>query len=182
MAPKRHFEISWPLPTFGSFSFFQASILLRVNKVLQKLTKSYKSEIRHLIQCCILIPRKCLCKTLFKAHCPPESSDLPTTLRQQGASICDLVASWHFSCLPLANGLRTPRESFFSKISNFWAWADILGWNFWGHFGRTINTHFGTVSSLFSIFQSLFLQKIKPLYPSPKYLFGSGIWTWAQQI
>ena len=25
------------------------------------------------------------------------------------------------------HGLRTPRESFFSKISNFWAWADILG-------------------------------------------------------
>ena len=29
--------------TFNSFSFFQASIWLGVNKVLQKLTKSYKS-------------------------------------------------------------------------------------------------------------------------------------------
>ena len=27
----------------------------------------------------------------------------------------------------ITHGLRTPRESFFSKISNFWAWADILG-------------------------------------------------------
>ena len=25
------------------------------------------------------------------------------------------------------HGLRTPRESFFSKTSNLWAWADILG-------------------------------------------------------
>ena len=24
--------------------------------------------------------------------------------KEQGASICDLVASWRFSCLPLANG------------------------------------------------------------------------------
>ena len=37
-----------------------------VDKVLQKLTKSYKSELRHLFQCYILIPRKCLHKTLFQ--------------------------------------------------------------------------------------------------------------------
>ena len=71
-------------------------------------------------------------------------------------------------------------ESFFSKISNFWAWADILGWNFLRHLGyfRTISTHFGTLCSLsmFSIIQPLFLQKTKPLYPHPKYLFGIGIW------
>ena len=57
----RHF-----LPTFGSFSFFQATIWLGVDKELQKLTKSYKSGHRHLFQCCILIPRKCLCKTTFQ--------------------------------------------------------------------------------------------------------------------
>ena len=33
------------------------------------------------------------------------------------------------------HGLRTPRESFFSKIFNFWAWADIFGWNFMRHLG-----------------------------------------------
>ena len=59
-----------------------------------------------------------------------------------------------------------------------------FGWKFWGVwgiFGWTISTHFGTVSSLsmFFIIQSLFLQKSKPLYPTPKYLFGSGIWIWA---
>ena len=27
----------------------------------------------------------------------------------------------------LNHGLRTPRESFFSKIQNFWFWADKLG-------------------------------------------------------
>ena len=60
---------------------------------------------------------------------------------------------------------------FFSKISNFWAWA----------FGVLLaellfNTHFGTVSSLsmFSINQPLFLQKTKPLNPHPKQF----IWHW----
>ena len=58
------------LPTFGSFSFFQASFWLGVNKVLQKLTKSYKSELRLLFQCCILIPTKCLHKTPFQHTVP----------------------------------------------------------------------------------------------------------------
>ena len=31
--------------------------------------------------------------------------------------------------------------------------------------------------SMFSINQLLFLQKTKPLYPNPEYLFGIGIWT-----
>ena len=39
---------------------------LITDKVLQKLTKSYKSEIRHLFQCCILILRKCPRKTPFQ--------------------------------------------------------------------------------------------------------------------
>ena len=39
---------------------------LGVNKVLQKITKSYKNELRHLFQWCILIPRKCLRKTPFQ--------------------------------------------------------------------------------------------------------------------
>ena len=28
------------------------------------------------------------------------------------------------------------------------------------------------------IIQTLFLQKLKPLYPTPKYLFGTFIWEW----
>ena len=58
-------------------------------------------------------------------------------------------------------------------------WADKF-WGIWGIFGQTISTHFGTVSplSMFSIIQPLFLQKTKPLYPHPKYLFGIGIWIW----
>ena len=59
---KRH-----PLSTFGSFSFFQAALWLGVDKVLQKLTKSYRSELWHLFQFCILIPRKCPCKNQFQA-------------------------------------------------------------------------------------------------------------------
>ena len=68
---KKKLSLRHPLPTFGSFSFFQASLWLGVNKVLQKLTKSYKSELRHLFQCCILIPRKCPRKTPFQHTVPP---------------------------------------------------------------------------------------------------------------
>ena len=48
---------------------------------------------------------------------------------------------------------------------------------FGGIFSQTISTYFGTVSplSMFSIIQSLFIQKTKPLYPHPNYLFGIGI-------
>ena len=44
----------------------------------------------------------------------------------------------------LKYGLRTPNEAFFIKIPNL---------------------------SMFSNYQPLFLQKPKPLYPNPKYLF-----------
>ena len=36
------------------------------------------------------------------------------------------------------HGLRTPGESFFPKIWNFWSWADKLG--IWGIFGQAIST------------------------------------------
>jgi hypothetical protein len=80
----------------------------------------------------------------------------------------------------LIHGLRTPRESFFRKSQNFGLgqtlWAKKFG-GIWGIFGRFISTHFVTVSplSMFSIYQPLFLQKTKPLYPNPKYLFGIGV-------
>ena len=59
-----------------------------------------------------------------------------------------------------------------------------LGQTIWGNlgiFGWFISTYFGTVSplSVFSINQPVFLQKTKPLYPNPKYLFAIGIWIWA---
>ena len=53
--------------------------------------------------------------------------------------------------LGLNHGLRTPRESFFSKIWNFWAWADKLGCNFMMHFGYfwpNYKCYFATVSPL----------------------------------
>ena len=74
-----------------------------------------------------------------------------------------------------------PERAFFQNFWTFWLgqtfWAEIF-WGIWGIFGQNISTHFGTVSflSMFSITQLLFLQKTKPLYPTPKYLFGSGIW------
>ena len=71
-------------------------------------------------------------------------------------------------------------KPFFIEIPNFEIgqtnWADkFLG--ILGIFGGTIITHFVRVSplSMFSIIQPLFLQKPKPLYPHPKYLFGIEI-------
>ena len=78
--------------------------------------------------------------------------------------------------------LLTSRERFFSKILNFSAWQTFWAKIFrgiWCIFGLTIRSHFGTVSSLsmFSIIQPLFIQKIEPLYPTPKILFGpQKIW------
>ena len=81
-----------------------------------------------------------------------------------------------------------PIMPFFIKSQTFGLgqtiWADNL-WGIWGIFGQFIITHFGTVSplSMFSNNQPLFLQKTKPLYPNPKYLFGIGIriWIWTRK-
>ena len=73
-------SLKHPLPTFGNFSFFQASLWNRVDKVLQKLTKSWKSEYRQVFQCCIWIPRKCPCKTPFQHTVPP--SPPPSDLKR----------------------------------------------------------------------------------------------------
>ena len=50
------------------------------------------------------------------------------------------------------HGLRTPRENFFSKIPNFWAWADILGCNVLRHLecflAKLSTNYFDTVKPL----------------------------------
>ena len=47
---------------------------------------------------------------------------------------------------------RTPRESFFPKIPNVWAWAEKLGRKMYEHFGyfrpNYSTHHLGTVSPL----------------------------------
>ena len=79
---RKKLSLRHPSPTFGSFRFFHASLWFGVDKVLQKLTKSYKSDLRHLFQCCILIPRKCPRKIPFQHTVPPPSnfSDFPPAL------------------------------------------------------------------------------------------------------
>ena len=83
---KKKQSLRHPLSMFGSFSFFQESIWLRVDKVLRKLTKLYENELRHLFQCCILIPGKCPRKTPFQYTVPPSPhpciSDPPTALHK----------------------------------------------------------------------------------------------------
>ena len=69
-----------------------------------------------------------------------------------------------------------PKKVFIQKSQTFGFGQTNWAENFWGIWG-TISTYFGTVGSLsmFSINQPLFLQKTKPLYQYPKYLFGVGI-------
>ena len=75
------------------------------------------------------------------------------------------------------HGLRTPNEA-------FWAWTDNMGRYILGHLGYfwPIYQHpFWYCESLVHVFhfgQPLFLQKTKPLYQNPKYLFGIGILIW----
>ena len=73
---------------------------------------------------------------------------------------CEITAA---PCLCHRTRTTDTQRELFSKISNFWAWADKLGENFggiWSIFGQFISTHFGTVSplSMFSINQPLLLQ------------------------
>ena len=64
---KKKLSFRHPLPTFDSFSFFRHPFDSRLMRyILQKLTKSFEIELRHLFQCCILIPKKCLHKTPFQ--------------------------------------------------------------------------------------------------------------------
>ena len=109
----------------------------------------------------------------------------PTELRSKWTRPGKLgrLESWFQNLgLSLRHGLWTPNEAIFSLKSRTFGlgqtnWADKF-WGIWGIFGQTISTHFATVSplSMFSIIQSLFPQKTKPLYPYSKYLFGIGIW------
>ena len=92
------------------------------------------------------------------------------------------VGDYSHRSVERAHGLRAPRESFFQKSQTFGLgqtfWAEMF-WGICGIFGRTISTHFGTVSSLsmFSIIQPLFLQK-NTFISTSKYLFGIGVWIW----
>ena len=69
---------------------------------------------------------------------------------------CCIGQGYHQHYRGPKHGLRTSRENFFLKIPIFWAWADKLG------------KKFGGILGIFGL-SALFLQKIKPLYPDPKY-------------
>ena len=50
---------------------------VRVDKVFQKLTKSYESELRHLFQCCNLTLKICPRKTPFQHTVGGGGSQIP---------------------------------------------------------------------------------------------------------
>ena len=68
---KKEARFEYPLSNFGCFSYFQTFLSLGVKQGLQKLPKFDINDLWLLLHCNILIPRKCPCKTLFKAQGPP---------------------------------------------------------------------------------------------------------------
>ena len=56
------------MSNFGSFSYFQTSLSLGVEQVLQKQPKFDINDLKLLFYCYILIPRKCPRKTPFKTR------------------------------------------------------------------------------------------------------------------
>ena len=72
-------------------------------------------------------------------------------------------------------------KPFFIEIPNVWTWTDNLGRYILGHFGYFWPIYQHPFWSMFTINQSLFLQKTKPLYANPKYLFGIGIFEFGPQ-
>ena len=92
---KKKLSLRHCLPNFGSFSSFQASLSLGVDKVLQKLTKSCKSQLRYLFQCCIMIPRICPSKTQFQHTVPPILTDQLTLFQLEGTDYAQLITTLH---------------------------------------------------------------------------------------
>ena len=64
----------------------------------------------------------------------------------------------------VSHELRTPSEAFFHQNHK------LLGLG--KQFGLIIFGDLSAPLSMFSINQPLFLQRTKPIYPNPKYLFG----------
>ena len=87
MNHKKKLSLRHPLSIFGSFSIFQASLWVGVDKVPQKLIKSLKSELKHAFQCCILIPRKCLHQTPFQHTVSPPAPTALQCLANDGALV-----------------------------------------------------------------------------------------------
>ena len=85
---KKKLSLRHPLPTFGGFSFFQASIWLRVDKVRQKLTK-VSSDIYFTVTSWFL--ENVLVKPYFNTKCPPPF--LPTVSQPNPENTTKL---WNF--------------------------------------------------------------------------------------
>ena len=122
---KKKLSLRHPLPTVGSFSFFQASIWLGIDKVLQKLTKSYNSELRHLFRCWILIPMKCPHKPPFQ-HTVTQRDSLSDLLSQCTRQPCTrLVGIWCSFWWLLLSDLRDFYYSHHSKMQKE-GWAKYI--------------------------------------------------------
>ena len=92
--PKKEAKFEYPLSNFDSFSYFQTSLSLGIEQRLQKLPKCDINELRLLFPCYILIPRKCPCKTLFKAQSPVQGSPSCYSWTRYGPFLFIIICSF----------------------------------------------------------------------------------------
>jgi len=85
---KKKLSLRHLLPTFGSFSFFQASLWLGVDKVLQKLKKSYKMSSDIYFNVASWFPVKVHIKPHFNTQCP-------TGQEMVISHLCDCLKVWN---------------------------------------------------------------------------------------
>ena len=143
--------------------------------VLHKIDFNPWCRVSTTVICVIFSMHRCLLLRLSsKQHCQKESIficislHIPKDIFKSSFGLMQVFYNPLFSykaTVYMLHGQWTSRESFFSKIRKFWAWADKLGWNFEGHFGYFQPNYwhyFGTVSPLFMGKCSwiFFLQKI----------------------
>ena len=80
------------------------------------------------------------------------------------------------------HGLRTPNQAFFHRNPKFLGLGRQIGQINFGAFSTDLSAPILVLwvsCPCFPLNQPLFLQKTKPLYSNPNYLFGIGIWIWA---
>ena len=132
---KQKLSLRHPLPTFGSFSYFQTSLSLGVEQGLQKLPKFDINDLRLLFHCFILIPRKCPRKIPFQHTVCVWGGEgtiaLPPDFGWNRSKTLSFRKTWFLAprFLGLPTALHMYDKSFFLEVPRSHSWAEwISAW------------------------------------------------------